>query len=211
MLIIVFVCYGIILAQLRIGLGKYIKNFPGATLTRLFIRTSIYFIPLPFLGFPSLQARGWGVPVSILYGTLFLLFRVPELKFNLSKEFIDILSPISQEHKIREILYPLLSGIAQEYFYRGVMLYILSEFIGLWAILIATLLFVFEHFMHPHAANAYDKRDYLFQGLLGLGLGTIFYFSESLIGVMLGHIVYNSPGALQALYRKVNIIGEYGE
>jgi membrane protease YdiL (CAAX protease family) len=201
-LAVAFASYGAILVQSRLRLWQLIRGFPGAPALRRLIRSAVFALPLPFLGLPVLKSSAWGVLAGCAYGIFFLFWRFSELRLNLSAEFIAILPPLSKEDKFREIAHLILGAIAQEYFYRGAILHSLSSYLGVWSIAVATLLFVLEHLMHFDASQAFDGRDYLFHVLMSLGLGVIFYYSKSLAGCMVGHVIYNSPGAIQALRRK---------
>ncbi|HLF26424.1 MAG TPA: CPBP family intramembrane glutamic endopeptidase [Anaerolineae bacterium] len=212
-LAIAFGVYALILIQSRLRLSRIIFGFPGAPTLRRLLRSVVFFLPLPFLGLPHERSMSWGIVAGLIYGALFILWRLPELRFNLSAEFISILPPVTREDRVREAFHPILGAVAQEYFYRGVMLYLLASRLGLWSVMIATLLFTAEHFMHFDALQAFDWKDYVLQTLLGLGVGVIFYFSGSLIGCILGHVVYNCPGAIQVLRRRLvprYPVGEHG-
>jgi membrane protease YdiL (CAAX protease family) len=201
-LAIVFMGYGIILIQSRLHLWCIITGFHGAPTLRRLVRSAVFFLPLPFLGPPVLAASSWGIAAGVAYGCLFLLLRLPELRLNLSPELLSILPPLSREDRIRETFHPILAAIAQEYFYRGVLLYSLAAYIGAAAIAVSALLFTLEHAVIIDARKTFDRRDYLFHTLLGLGLGGVFYYSESLLGCMLGHAIYNAPSVIQVLRRE---------
>lgn len=201
-LAVIFISYGIILLESRIPLRGLIRGFPGASILVTLVRATFFFLPLPFLGFPVLNPLSWGVLAGIVYGMLLQLRQLPDLRLMLSREFIAMLPPLSREERFDEMLFPTLGAVAQEYFYRGAMLYVLIGFAGLWSIIIAAALFTIEHLVHFNSSEAFDGYDILVQAMLGLGLGVIFYFSSSLVGCMLGHIVYNGFAVLQALRRK---------
>lgn len=201
-LAITFVGYAIILIQSRIPLWRLIRGFPGAPTLRILLRAAVYFFPLPLLGLPVPKTQIWGIPAGIGYGLLLLLCQFPALRFALSKDFIAILPPLSREERLRGILHPILSAISQEYFYRGVMVYVLQSYMGFWSVVIAALFFALEHLIHQNASQIFDKHDTLFHTLLGLGLGAVIFFSQSLVGCVLGHIMYNAPNVIEAIQRK---------
>jgi|SRR5579859_1355005 len=198
----VFTVYGVILVESRIALRQYIHGFPGASILVTVIRAAFFFLPLPLLGFPPLNPLSWGVPVGIVCGLLLQVWQWRNLQFILSNDFLAILPPLSPEEKFNQALPPILSAIAQEYFYRGALLYALGRSIGPWAIAVSALLFTCEHIMHVHSRRRFDQYDFILQTLLGLSFSTIFYFSASLSGCILGHIVYNSVSVLQTVRRK---------
>lgn len=197
----VFACYGIVLLQTRLKLWLIVGGFRGAPTLRRLLRLGVFFLPIIFLGPPILNELTWGVLAGIACGAIFLLARLPELRFNLSGEFIAILPPLSPEDKFREVFSLVFGAVGQEYFYRGVVLYALVQYLGIGAVVVSAVFFTIEHLLHAGAQQTFDRRDYLLQTLLALSLGGIFYFSESLLGCMLGHVIYNAPGALQTFRR----------
>src|SRR5207249_7851543 len=102
------------------------------------------------------------------------------------REYIALLQPLSREDKLRDLFFPILSAITQEYFYRGVMLYILMSFMNLWSIALVALLFAIEHVIPENAGQFLDRYDTLLHISLALLLGFVFYYSHSLIGCILG-------------------------
>jgi hypothetical protein len=200
---LVFVIYALILTESRVRLRQYIHGFRGApTITRL-LRSVIYFLPILFLRIPLLESELWGIPLGLACGVALQMTQLSDLRFTLSREFVDLLSPLTQEDKFRDAFHPVLSAIAQEYFYRFVMISVLAPFWGTASIFISAICFVLEHLMHFNSVRMWDRRDLTLQLLLSLGLGTVFYFSHSWLGVMLGHAAYNSPSVIQTLRRPV--------
>ncbi|HLF27512.1 MAG TPA: CPBP family intramembrane glutamic endopeptidase [Anaerolineae bacterium] len=198
---VAFATYAFILAEARVRLRNYIRGFRGAAIVTRLIRSAVFFVPLPFLGFPSAQPQAWGIVGGFVYGAALQLSQVSDLRLTLSRDFLKLLPPLSAEDKFRDTFHPILIASAQEYFYRGVILYVLIPYIQLWAIVVSTVFFVFEHVMHFNASRRWDRLDLLFQMLLSLGLSTLFYFSQALLGSLLGHMAYNFPSLIQALRR----------
>lgn len=201
-LAIVFISYACILLMARAPLWRVIRGFPGAPTLRLFLRAAIFLLPLPFFGLPALAVPVWGIFAGIGCGMFLLLCQFPALRFALSRDFVAILPPLSREERLREILFPIFAALVQEYFYRGVMLLTLQTYIGFWAVILVAGLFAFEHILHIDATQNFDKYDTLFHILLGLGLGTVLFFSQSLLACILGHLTYNSPAVLEAIRRQ---------
>jgi len=156
-LVIIFITYGIILLESRIALRRFICGFPGANVLVTLLRVAFFFIPLPFLGFPVLNPVSWGVFVAIIWGILLQIPQFRDIGLLLSREFNAMLSPYSRSQRLNAVLLPLLSAVAQEYFYRGTMLPALANICGIWAVLIVALLFTFEHLMHFDTRQAFDK------------------------------------------------------
>lgn len=198
---IAFASYALVVAQVRVRLRNYVRGFRGAATTTRLIRSAVFFIPLLFLGLPSLQSQAWGIVAGFAFGAALQLLQLSDLRLTLSRDYLSLLPPLSAENKFRDTFHPVLIAIAQEYFYRGVILYVLMPYIHLWAVIVATAFFVFEHVMHFNASRQWDRTDLFFQALLSLGLSLIFFFSQSLLGSMLGHIAYNLPSVIHTLRR----------
>lgn len=199
---LIFLCYAIILFESRINLRRFIRGFPGASTLVTVLRSAFFFLPLPFLGVPHFLFFSWGILAGVLFGYLLHIWQWRDLQLQFSSEFLALLPPLSREEKFNGTLQRVLAGIAQEYFYRGVMLTALLGSIGWGAVAIAALLFALEHFMHRDWQQVFDWVDLVLQTLLGLGLGVILVLSSSLAGCMLGHIAYNSVDIFRALRRK---------
>lgn len=205
------ISYCVILIQCRISLRKFIHGFPGSSIVIFSLRCLFFTTPLLFSQFPNSNILSWGIPLGIIAGGLLQLCQFRTVKLALSAEFLAILPPLSFEEKLKGTLTPLLSGVFQEYYYRGAMLYILMKPLGLWAIPIVSFCFLFEHVMHLGALKTFDKYDFFLQVLLSMILGLIFYFTHSLAGCIIGHCTYNSVASVHVIRRKTrNVEGVEG-
>lgn len=208
---IVFLGYALILVNSRLYYGRYIHGFLGARAIVRIIRSAIFFVPLLAINAPPFRIGIWSTLAGALLGLLLQIWQFSDLKLTLSNEFIAILPPLTHDDKFNGMYYPILGAIAQEYFYRGVMLYVLSGYIGIWAIIPATFCFTLEHYIHFNADQTFDVRDYVLQTILGTGLGIIFYFSQSLPACIIGHMIYNTPGVLHTMRRRTQPGQRYSE
>lgn len=194
--------YGAILGQSRVPFARYIHGFPGAILCRRVLRSLIFFLPLFWLGFPALSLWPWGILIACGWSFCLLASQWKDLLFALDPSFIAVLSPLSKEERWAEALSPLWSALAQEYYYRGVVLVVFATYLGPSAILISLLLFVIEHLLQAEAARTFDTKDTIMHALLSLGLGVVMYVSHSLVGCIIGHALYNAPRVWEALHRR---------
>lgn len=201
-LFLLFATYTAILIQSRLPFSRWIRGFPGAPFVRRVLRTLFLFIPLPFLGLPPGNASWPGLLVGLAFGVLLLIIRLPEIRLNLAADMIAIFPPLSRSEKLRDIYHFLMSAIGQEYYYRGVVITLFSSLCGIWAIGIAALLFIIEHYVQDNSVADWDWKDYSLQTMLSLGSGMIYYFTGSLVGSILAHIVYNTPGIMHVMRRK---------
>jgi hypothetical protein len=200
---IALVTYAIILLQARVQISKFFKPFPGLPYVTRIIRTLFYFIPVLFLPWPSPQAKLWGIPLGIAVGLLFVLGQYEDLKLIFSKDVADLFAPITKVDRIRDSVDPVLSAVAQEYFYKQVLLLSFVPMLGIGAIALSALLFTIEHEFQFNSAYTYDKKDYVFQFFLSGALGLVYFFSGSLLGAILGHAIYNTPSIILTLRTKV--------
>lgn len=205
-LAVAFASYAVILLQSRVQLSRFIHGFSAAPIITRLLRYGFSFLPLLFIRIPKLNSLQWGIPVAIAWAIALQFPSLPDFKITISSEFAALLPPLSRMDKFRNVLHPILSAIAEEFFYRGVLLNLLRTYIGPWAILVVSISFVLEHFLQRNAPYIFTRRDYIFQLLLSLGLSTVFYLSESLLGCMLGHVVYNLPETIQTLMRNTEPI-----
>lgn len=164
-----------------------------------------FFIPVIFLGWPqfNIDMQIWGIPAGLGVGAALLLVRFRELELTMSKEFQAMLPPMNRMDKFRDTIHPYAGAIAQEFFYRGLVLTTLIPYVGHYAVLISSVLFMGEHYFHNNSSYVFDWKDYALQLLLGISLGYVFYLSGSFIGVAGGHCLYNTPAVLQTLRREL--------
>lgn len=203
-LTIVTIEYLVIIVISRASL-RQVQGFPGSATLRRFFRSIVYFFPLFFLPLPSVKFMNWGLLAAPILVSLLMYFRLPELRLNLSTDFLILLPSLPSGEKPRQIFHSIMSAIAQEYFYRGVAIFVLKDYLNYWSIIVVTLLFFVEHYIHIDAQVAFDRRDYVYQSILSVILGLVFYLSGSLLGCILGHIIYNFPHVIQTSKRKTKL------
>jgi membrane protease YdiL (CAAX protease family) len=87
------------------------------------------------------------------------------------------------------LLLALLSGVAEEVFFRGFLQSLLALSLGAWAVLLQALLFALLH-PAPRKAFAYT----LYTGGAGLLLGLAYLLTGSLIPGILAHVLHNARG-----------------
>lgn len=93
------------------------------------------------------------------------------------------------------LLLALLSGVAEEAFFRGLVQSLLFLKLGAWAVVLQALLFALLH-PAPRKAFAYP----LYTGAAGLLFGLVYLLTGSLLPGILAHVLHNARGFYQAWY-----------
>lgn len=197
--------FELILIQARIPLHLFLRDTSIGAWLRSAIRVGVFFLPAFFLSLPPVTHVVIGLIAGVLCALLLQLTQWRDLKFVVSDAFIQMLNPLPRQEGIRQGIQIVFASAGQEFFYRGMLLPVLAPLFGIWAILIATLCFVVEHLLHFNSAEAFDTRDILLQAILSVGLGMVMYFTGSILGCMLGHILYNSPFLYQTIRRAAQL------
>lgn len=133
------------------------------------------------------------IVVSIIACLLILLTNFNHFKFYLSKNNKINNFPISLGSFIFFACDSLIGIIAEEYFFRSYLITSLKTAIGKNSILISSFSFVLIHYLNRWSNTMYNIKSYINHLILGLVLGMIFYYSNSLLAVIVGHFVFNSP------------------
>jgi membrane protease YdiL (CAAX protease family) len=87
------------------------------------------------------------------------------------------------------LLLALLSGVAEEVFFRGFLQSLLALSLGAWAVLLQALLFAL---LHPAPRKAFAYTHYT--GAAGRLLGLAYLLTGSLIPGILAHVLHNARG-----------------
>jgi len=93
------------------------------------------------------------------------------------------------------LLLALVSGVAEEVFFRGLVQHLLFLKLGAWAVVLQALLFALLH-PAPRKAFAYP----LYTGAAGLLFGLAYLLTGSLLPGILAHVLHNARGFYQAWY-----------
>ena len=91
------------------------------------------------------------------------------------------------------LLLALLSGVAEEVFFRGLLQTLLYAKFGAWGLFLQALFFALLH-PAPKKAFAYT----LYTGAAGLLLGLAYLLTGSLIPGILAHVLHNARGFYEA-------------
>lgn len=119
----------------------------------------------------------------------------------MSKELAALLPPLTRDRFAFDVYSYASLAIAQEVFYKGFVVAFLSPDWGLYAVLLASALFIVEHRLHYWGARSFDRIDYLLQATFSLILGLLYFLTGSLLGCIVAHMIYNLPSIVQGWLR----------
>jgi hypothetical protein len=191
--------FALVVVQGRSRLQWLGRSAAGVVARRL-ARSACYLMPMLAVGLPH-QVISWpAVAVAAGVGLVPIVFELRNIRLMFSRTYLDI-APISAIDRFRDTVHFGLSGLAQEYLYRGLVLSALLPVHPVLAIAVSTAAFVGEHLTHVGARVHYDRHDLAVQAWLGLALGTVVAVTGSLPAAMVGHTLYNLPNVLLTLRR----------
>jgi membrane protease YdiL (CAAX protease family) len=155
------------------------------------------------LGLPFGEARAgdllWAGGLLLALGGLEALFRLLlPASFRETERLHQALGRALKEAGVGPsalLLLALLSGVAEEVFFRGLVQGLLVKGFGPWGVLLQALLFALFH-PAPRRALAYP----LYTGFAGLLLGSAYLLTGSLLPGILAHFLHNARGFYE-LYR----------
>jgi hypothetical protein len=194
--------FGAVLAFGRSTLS-WLGTSSAGKIARRLARVVVFFAPLPFA--PGLDWTS-SVAMAVAGGAIGLALLAPDhriLRRSLDPGFQAMLPRQSGMDATRNLIIAGGSGVAQEYLYRGLLLFGLASFIGWWALPAAAALFALEHLVQGLGGHYYDPRDIAAQVALSLGLGALVLASGSIMPAVVGHTVYNLPGVIQIVVHAI--------
>lgn len=198
--VVAALAYVAILATGRSGLPWLGYTMVGRVARRL-ARVAIFFIPLPFI---DNVHWSWSTSASLAAVGCAVLLLAPDyktIKRELAPNRFASHPYRSRDEPLRDVIVFAGSGVAQEYFYRGVVLISLLPYIGWFAILPAAALFMLEHVAQGRTGLYFDRRDLAVQAIMSIAFGALAIQSDSVLPAVIGHTVYNMPNLVQVAMR----------
>lgn len=172
------------------------------------IRHTLFFVPplLPLLGYQLGIGKGDHI-LSIFLGIIFgLLLVVGNL--NYIKEFLSnsplMFVRIRKNEFYFESFKIVIAVIVEEVFFRLFIFSMLRDEIGIMIVLISSLLFVWAHYLNRWANIKFGLKSYIFQFLVGVVSGIVYYVTTSIVGCILVHLMFNGYMIL-ALYNRTKL------
>jgi membrane protease YdiL (CAAX protease family) len=189
--------YGIII-YLAIILGiTFIPSLPRLVRypkwLHLILYESPFLISLFFVEFTKIRE----VKLYIIF-FIFTIIYILVLLFWGRKQFLDTISdirsaaPISIPVYIFEMSNILLAVIVEEVCFRGFFVGYFMERYGAITIFMSALLFTFTHYLNRWASKIFTIKIYFLQFFVGIGLGTAYFYTRSVLLVSVCHLVFNS-------------------
>lgn len=107
----------------------------------------------------------------------------------------NIMTLMSMEKKefLMSIYLFFIALISEELFYRQVLISVLKVEIGVYSILASTFVFWHSHYINRWANKMFNIRSYIYHLIVGLSFGALFYYTNSILSVIIGHAIFNSP------------------
>ncbi|EGO8510066.1 CPBP family intramembrane glutamic endopeptidase [Enterococcus faecalis] len=160
------------------------------TLQRLLLLSSLF---LPLLVTSDITFSKNPININIL---LFGVFIVLVLLFSKRNDFKSILKfgvsePINLTKFIVELAIFFMSIIGEELFFRVYTINFFKANSGLLAIVISSIFFVIIHYLNRWASKLFNLKSYVYQFLLSVVLGAVYYFSTNFLYVIFLHTLYN--------------------
>lgn len=122
------------------------------------------------------------VIILLFVGRRYYLSKVNS-KFEMHLNFIEYLV---------EIFRVFYQCVAEEICFRGFFVGYLRSELGIWSIIVSAFLFVIMHYLNRWANKKFNIKIYICQFLLGIILGCSYYITQSLLIVIVCHLVFNS-------------------
>lgn len=182
---------------------SFLNNLPLRPVVKPLIRLLFYVWPLFFITpVISGQLSSAYVLLAVLSTALLLLLKSSDVKLQLSNQYARLFTKTNGVDVARSFVILLLGAASQELFYRYCIINALYS-IGWIAVIISSILFVIEHYLHGKEAK-FDKKDFLMQFLLSLICGTLYFISGSLVLAIGVHLLYNLPYFIFQILRMNN-------
>lgn len=176
-------------------------GFPEALIIRRTVRVLVFFLPAFVLARPSLRFDIPGVVACAVIAAVPHLGRLRELRLSLDPLLLSLLAPMSAREKAADMITFGFSGAGQEYLYRYAVIIVCAPLTGNGAaVAVAAALFVGEHWVWPEA-KPWQSHDVAAHTFLAVGFGAVVVISGSLMPVILGHTLYNTPQLIQVVRR----------
>lgn len=164
----------------------------------IFLHTILYYFAL-FL--PSLvinidtrsSQNSLGMIIGIIAGILLILSNYKHNRKYISAENYIIFSKISLSELIYHIFTNVCAVVGEELFYRYFLIGLLYKNIGMNVVFLSSAVFVYSHFISRWANVNFNLRSYIYHGITGIAFGFIFFYTKSISGCIIAHLIFNSP------------------
>ena len=115
--------------------------------------------------------------------------------------------PISKRIFFEEILSFFVALLSEEIFFSAFLITLLKDLGSYIAIIISAIVFVIIHYLNRWSGTMFNKKDYLYMGMLAIIKGMAYLRTSDLFLVIALHFIYNTSD-LYVLIKRYNIRDE---
>ena len=157
----------------------------------------------------------------MLYGIglgLFLfLTNFNYMKKSVSTSNIMLMVPMEKKRFFMSIYQFFIALISEELFFRLTLIGLLKVDIEIYSIFLSSIVFCHAHYINRWASKIFNLKSYIYHIIIGLSLGGMYYYTNSILSAIIAHAIFNLPQLIvnYKRYRKKNIahkmFDDYGE
>lgn len=152
--------------------------------------------------------------IGLIIGCVLSLFNIKQFKSAILKKTLKSKVSLNFKQKIITIFEMLLTPILEEVIFRIILISWLFVDFGYISIVISSILFVLFHYFQEKSKYFYNLKIYLFQFLLSMILGYLYISTNSILGCIVAHFIFNSWKLIEVINRPVksnnaNLFNDY--
>lgn len=175
-------------------------RYPLLIHTMIFI--SPYLVPFIFVHYNNIPANNLqGLILGVIISSVLLLSNFKHIRQQFSPSNYLLSFGIDRSEFYNSLISISISIIVEELFFRYLMISLLSQAIGVYAIFISAILFTHSHYINRWANVKFNLRSYIYQFVIGILLGMLFYYQKSIVGCIVSHFIFNLPTYIILLKR----------
>lgn len=184
----------------------FIPSIPRIIKYPKFVQVFLYELPM-WGPIHLVECRFWIEAKDFIFWFIIEICIIFILIYMAKEEFLSSINnvrnkvPISGKDFCVEIFGAIFALISEEVFFRVFLVGYFVDIFGWKTILISSLLFTISHYLNRWANKLFTAKIYLFQFLFGFCVGWIYYVSESLVLICLGHFLFNISDIIILLKR----------
>ncbi|MBZ9618259.1 CPBP family intramembrane glutamic endopeptidase [Clostridium estertheticum] len=170
------------------------KNIQYSMFLHALLYYSALFLPLVVINIEMGSTQNFtGISIGIVVGILLIISNYKHnIKYISSKNYI-IFNNIDLKEFSIQIFSDSYSVIGEEFFYRYFLIGFMYKNIGIYAVFLSTIVFIYSHFISRWANVTFNFRSYFYHGITGISFGLIFFYTKSILGCILAHLIFNMP------------------
>lgn len=164
----------------------------------IFYYFPLYMSPILFKTINFTNFKNEKIYIGLIIGIVMLLSKYDEVKKAITGERVYSLKKISKYEFIVMTSGYLMAVVSEELYFRVFIIEVINSSIGLYSIVLSSILFVFSHWMNRWADKMFSLKSYCYHALIGIVLATYYYYFTSVLGCIIAHIIFNLPAFLIA-------------